>query len=88
MINVTGVVPINRSYQLVAPEDHDSGANVQLQLDITQILNDHFTVANKAYFEDYSQIQLEYAQRYYNNIAESYNFEDRLELRGKWAAIS
>jgi outer membrane receptor protein involved in Fe transport len=85
VINVTGVVPINRSLQLVAPDDHDKGTNFQAQLDVTEVLTDSLSVANKAYFEDYSQMQLEYAQRYYNNINESYNFEDRLELRGNWS---
>src|SRR3984957_18567316 len=84
VIDVTGAVPINRSYQLVAPGDHDEGTNYQAQLDVTDLMTDHLTIANKAYFEDYSQIQLEYAQRYYNNIKESYNFEDRFELRGKF----
>jgi outer membrane receptor protein involved in Fe transport len=84
VVNVTGVVPINRSWQLVAPDDHDQGTNYQAQLDVTDLITDNLTVANKAYFEDYSQLQLEYAQRYYNNIKESYNFEDRFELRGKW----
>jgi outer membrane receptor for monomeric catechols len=84
VIDVTGVVPINRSYQLVAPDDHDEGTNFQAQLDITDVIDDHLTIANKGYFEDYSQLQLEYAQRYYNNIKESYNFEDRFELRGKF----
>jgi hypothetical protein len=84
VIDVTGVVPINRSYQLVAPDDHDKGTNFQAQLDVTDVLSDTLTVANKAYFEDYSQLQLEYAQRYYNNIKESYNFQDRLELHGTW----
>ena len=84
VINVTGVVPINRSYQLVAPTDHDSGTNYQAQLDVTDLITDSLTLANKAYFEDYAQKQFEYAQRYYNNIKESYNFEDRFELRGKW----
>jgi hypothetical protein len=83
VINVTGVVPINRSYQLVAPNDHDEGTNFQAQLDVTYALSDTLTLVNKGYFEDYSQLQLEYAQRYYNNIKESYNFEDRLELQGK-----
>ncbi|MDB6087262.1 MAG: TonB-dependent receptor [Gammaproteobacteria bacterium] len=85
VVDVTAVVPINRSYQLVAPDDHDKGSNFQAQLDITDVLSDTLTLANKAYFEDYSQLQLEYAQRYYNNIRESYNFEDRLELRGNFA---
>jgi TonB dependent receptor/TonB-dependent Receptor Plug Domain len=85
VIDVTGAVPINRSYQLVAPDDHDKGTNFQAQLDVTDVLSDTLTVANKAYFEDYSQLQLEYAQRYYNNIKESYNFQDRVELHGKWA---
>jgi len=85
VINVTGVVPINRTLQLVAPDDHDQGTNYQAQLDITDLITDNMTIANKAYFEDYSQLQLEYAQRYYNNIKESYNFEDRFELRGKYA---
>jgi outer membrane receptor protein involved in Fe transport len=84
VINVTGAVPINRSWQLVAPDDHDQGTNFQAQLDVTDVLTDSLTVANKTYFEDYSQLQLEYAQRYYNNIKESYNFEDRFELRGNW----
>jgi outer membrane receptor protein involved in Fe transport len=82
VIDVTGVVPINRSWQLVAPDDHDEGTNYQAQLDITAVLSDNLTIANKAYFEDYSQLQLEYAQRYYNNIKESYNFEDRFEVHG------
>lgn len=81
VIDVTGVVPINRSYQLVAPHDHDHGTNFQAQLDITYELNDHLTLANKGYYEDYSQLQLEYAQRYYNNIAKSHNIEDRFEVR-------
>ncbi len=85
VIDVTGVVPINRSWQLVAPDDHDEGTNYQAQLDITDVVSDFLTIANKAYFEDYSQLQLEYAQRYYNNIKESYNFEDRFEVRGKSA---
>jgi catecholate siderophore receptor len=84
VIDVTGVVPINRRYQLVAPHDHDEGTNYQAQLDVTDVLNDTFTFVNKTYFEDYAQRQLEFAQRYYNNIQQSYNFEDRLELRGKW----
>src|SRR5450631_2034050 len=84
VINVTGVVPINRSYQLVAPNDHDEGTNFQAQLDVTYALSDKLTLVNKGYFEDYSQIQLEYAQRYYNDIKESYNFEDRFELQGKY----
>jgi catecholate siderophore receptor len=84
VINVTGVVPINRSYQLVAPTDHDEGTNVQAQLDATYLLSDTLTLVNKAYFEDYSQVQLEYAQRYYNNIKDSYNFEDRFEFQGKF----
>jgi len=85
IVNVTGVVPINRRAQLVAKDDHDQGTNFQAQLDITAVLGDHFTLANKGYFEDYSQQQLEYAQRYYNNIEDSYNFEDRIELHGKWS---
>jgi catecholate siderophore receptor len=83
-VDVTGAVPINRTLQLVAPHDHDTGTNYQAQLDITDVVNDHLTLAYKGYFEDYSQIQIEYAQRYYNNIKESYNFENRFELRGKW----
>jgi catecholate siderophore receptor len=82
VITVTGVVPIDRSFGLVAPTDGDEGKNYQAQLDVTDTLNGDFTLVNKAYFEDYKQLQLEYAQRYYNDIAESYNFEDRLELHG------
>ena len=85
VIDVTGAVDLNRRDQLVAPSDHDQGTNFQAQLDVTDTLNDALTLVNKAYFEDYAQLQLEYAQRYYNNIAESYNFEDRLELQGKFA---
>ena len=84
VVNVTGVVPINRSFQLVAPQDHDQGKNFQAQLDVSYHLSDTYTLANKGYFEDYSQLQLEYAQRYYNNIKESYNFEDRIEFTGKF----
>jgi hypothetical protein len=82
VITVTGVVPIDRRDGLVAPTDGDEGKNYQAQLDVTDRLNGSLTVVNKAYFEDYTQLQLEYAQRYYNDIAESYNFEDRMELRG------
>ncbi|MEP7312940.1 MAG: TonB-dependent receptor [Pseudomonadota bacterium] len=81
-INVTGAVPIDRSFQLVAPDDHDAGSNLQGQLDVTLRLNDTWTVSNKTYFEDYTQLQLEYAQRYFNDIRESYNFGNRFELRG------
>jgi catecholate siderophore receptor len=84
VINVTGAVPINRSYQLVAPTDHDQGTNFQAQLDVTYSVNDWLTLSNKAYFEDYSQLQLEYAQRYFNDIDESYNFQDRFELHAKF----
>jgi catecholate siderophore receptor len=84
VVDVTGVTRIDRSYQLVAPTDHDQGTNFQAQLDLTYNVNDWLTVANKGYFEDYSQLQLEYAQRYFNDIKESYNFEDRFELRGKF----
>ncbi len=84
VVDVTGVTRIDRSYQLVAPTDHDQGTNFQVQLDATYVVNDWLTLANKGYFEDYSQLQLEYAQRYYNNIAESYNFEDRFEVRAKF----
>ena len=64
------------------PTDGDEGKNYQAQLDVTDRLNGNITLDNKAYFEDYTQLQLEYAQRYYNDIAESYNFEDRFEVRG------
>lgn len=84
VIDVTGAVLINRRDQLVAPTDHDQGTNFQAQLDVTKTLSDTLTLVNSAYFEDYSQLQLEYAQRYYNNIDESYNFQDRFELRGKY----
>ncbi len=81
---MTGEVELNRRNQLVAPADHDQGTNFQTQLDATDKLSDTLSLTNKAYFEDYSQLQLEYSQRYYNNIDESYNFEDRLELHGKY----
>ncbi len=81
-IDVTGAVKLPRYIQLVAPDDHDAGSNFQAQLDVTQRLTDTWTISNKTYFEDYTQLQLEYAQRYYNDIRESYNFEDRFELRG------
>jgi outer membrane receptor for monomeric catechols len=82
VVTVTGVVPIDRRDGLVAPTDGDEGKNYQAQLDVTDRLNGNLTLVNKAYFEDYTQLQLEYAQRYYNDIKESYNFEDRMELRG------
>jgi hypothetical protein len=82
VITVTGIVPIDRRDGLVAPTDGDEGKNYQAQLDVTDTLNGTLTLVNKAYFEDYTQLQIEYAQRYYNDIAESYNFEDRIELRG------
>ena len=85
VIDVTGAVDINRRLQLVAPSDHDQGTNFQAQLDVSDILSDTLTLTNKAYFEDYSQLQLEFAQRYFNDIQDSYNFEDRLELHGKYA---
>ena len=91
MVNVTGTAQINRSYQLVAPGDHDQGSNFQAQLDVNYNINDSISLVNKGYFEDYSQQQLEYAQRYFNDIKDSYNFEDRLELHanfGKNQAIA
>jgi hypothetical protein len=84
VVTVTGVVPIDRRDGLVAPTDGDEGKNYQAQLDVTDRLSGTLTLVNKAYFEDYSQLQLEYAQRYYNDIDESYNFEDRMELRGDY----
>lgn len=91
VINVTGVTRLDRSYQLVAPGDHDAGKNFQAQLDVNYTVNDWLSLTNKGYFEDYSQQQLEYAQRYFNDIDESYNFEDRFELHatlGKHQAIA
>ena len=81
-INVTGITRIDRSYQLVAPTDYDVGGNFQVQLDVTHNLNDTFSISNKLYYEDYTQLQLEYAQRYFNDIRQSNNFEERFELRG------
>jgi catecholate siderophore receptor len=85
VVTVTGIVPIDRRLGLVAPTDGDEGKNFQAQLDVTDTLNSTVTVVNKAYFEDYTQLQIEYAQRYFNNIKESYNFEDRFEVRGDLA---
>lgn len=68
----------------MATDDHDKGTNYQAQLDVTYEASNWLTVANKTYFEDYSQLQLEYAQRYFNDIKESYNFQDRFELRAKF----
>jgi hypothetical protein len=82
VITVTGIVPIDRRDGLVAPTDGDEGKNYQAQLDVTDRLSSNITLDNKSYFEDYTQLQLEYAQRYYNDIAESYNFEDRFEVHG------
>jgi catecholate siderophore receptor len=84
VINVTGMTQINRSYQLVAPDDHDQGSNFQAQLDVNYNVNEWFSMTNKGYFEDYSQQQLEYAQRYFNDIKDSYNFEDRFEMHAKF----
>ena len=81
-IDVTGAVHLPRNFQLVAPDDHDSGSNLQGQLDVTYRINDTWTISNKTYYEDYTQLQLEYAQRYFNDIRESFNFENRFELRG------
>jgi catecholate siderophore receptor len=86
VVNVTGTTQINRSYQLVAPDDHDQGSNFQAQLDVNYNINDSTSLVNKGYFEDYSQQQLEYAQRYFNDIQDSYNFEDRLELHANVGA--
>jgi len=83
-INVTGVTKIDRSYQLVAPTDYDIGSNFQVQLDVSHNLSDTLTIANKTYYEDYTQLQLEYAQRYFNDIRQSANFEDRFELKGTY----
>jgi catecholate siderophore receptor len=85
VIDVTGVVDINRRLQLVSPSDHDQGTNFQAQLDVSDSLSDTLTLTNKGYFEDYAQLQLEFSQRYFNDIQDSYNFEDRLELHGKYA---
>ena len=45
-------------------------------------INDAWSISNKTYYEDYTQLQLEYAQRYFNDIRESFNFQNRFELRG------
>ena len=84
VIDVTGTTQINRSYQLVAPGDHDQGSNFQAQLDVNYNINSAISLVNKGYFEDYSQQQFEYAQRYFNDIKESYNFEDRFELHANF----
>ena len=80
VITPTGVTTINRRDGLFSPQDGDYGKNIQGQLDTTFTPNEYFSILNKAYFEDYQQDQVEISQRYYNDIDESYNFEDRLEF--------
>ncbi len=80
VITPTGVTTINRRDGLFSPQDGDYGKNIQGQLDVTYTASEHLSVLNKTYFEDYQQDQVEISQRYYNDIDESYNFEDRLEF--------
>ena len=80
VITPTGTTTINRRDGLFSPQDGDYGKNIQGQLDVTFTPNENFSILNKAYFEDYQQDQVEISQRYYNDIDESYNFEDRLEF--------
>jgi outer membrane receptor for Fe3+-dicitrate len=55
-----------------------------MQMDVAYTLGDRLSLDYKGYFEDYSQQQYEFSQRYYNNIQQSYNFENRFELHGKF----
>jgi outer membrane receptor for ferric coprogen and ferric-rhodotorulic acid len=80
VINVTGAVKIDRSLQLVAPTDYAKGSDLLAQLHLNYKFNDVLSLANHMAYEDYTQLQAEYAQRYYNYIPRSHNFQDRLEL--------
>lgn len=80
VINVTGVVPINRRYQLVAPDDYAQGSDLAAQFVVAYEINDGLTLTNRTSFESYKQRKVENAQRYYNYIPKSHNFQNRLEL--------
>ncbi len=84
VVTPTGTTNIDHHIGLVAPTDGDYGKNYQAQLDVSYQFNDRLTLVNKSYFEFYQQQQLEFAQRYYNNIDESYNFENRTELHASF----
>ena len=80
VINVTGVVPINRRYQLVGADDYSKGHDLVAQFVASYKLSDALTLVSRTSYEDYSQIKSENAQRYYINIPKSENFQSRLEL--------
>lgn len=80
VINVTGVVPINRRFQLVAPDDYAQGSDLVAQFVGTYQLGDGLTLINRTSYESYKQRKVENAQRYYNYIPKSHNFQSRLEL--------
>lgn len=80
VINVTGVVPINRRYQLVAPDDYAQGSDLVAQFVAAYELGDGLMLTNRTSFESYKQRKVENAQRYYNYIPKSHNFQNRLEL--------
>ncbi|PZU10218.1 TonB-dependent siderophore receptor [Sphingomonas sp.] len=84
VINVTGVTKIDRSFQLVGPDDYAKGSDLVAQLHVNYQLSDQLTIANHMAYEDYTQIQEEYAQRFYNYIPKSHNFQNRLELSGEF----
>jgi outer membrane receptor for ferric coprogen and ferric-rhodotorulic acid len=82
VINVTGVVPINRRDQLVGTDDYAKGHDLVSQLVISYKLSDKLMLISRSSYEDYSQLKVENAQRYYNYIPKSENFQSRLELLG------
>lgn len=83
VINVTGVVPINRRFQLVAPDDFARGSDLLAQFVAAYQLSDELTLTSRTSFESYEQLKVENAQRYYNYIPKSHNFQSRLELAAK-----
>lgn len=81
-INVTGVVPINRRYQLVGTDDFSTGRDLVAQFVASYKLSDKLTIISRTSYEDYSQLKSENAQRYYIYIPKSENFQTRLEIVG------
>lgn len=82
VVDVTGVVPINRRFQLVGTDDFSQGTDLVAQFVASYKLDDKLTLVSRTSYEDYTQLKSENAQRYYIYIPRSKNFQTRLELIG------
>jgi outer membrane receptor protein involved in Fe transport len=73
-------VYVNREQTLVAIGDHDDGRDENMQFDTYIYSSPDSYWVNRDYLEYYTLQQRQYAQRYYNNVAYSLNFQNRTEF--------